>query len=406
MIKKKSPFYPKFFQDFHEIEGIKVASTSCGLKKNKKDDLVIIKFNKSCDIVGYFTTSKTPGEPIKWNKKIRNNNKVSLILINSGNANVFTGIKGERSVTKIVNFLSDYLNLKKDEIYLASTGIIGQPLDEKKILDSLPFLIKNLSNDNESWLKAAKAITTTDTFPKLKSSITKQNNQSMIINGFAKGSGMIEPNMATMLGFIFINIKIDLKNDKKFLKNILDDTFNSITVDGEMSTSDMVLLVSNISQKNSFNNYRKKFLKNLRFIMTDLAQQIIKDGEGCTKFITINVNNARSKKDAIEVSKTIANSLLFKTAMFGCDSNWGRIIMAIGKCNARVEPNKISLSFGNNKIISNGKVCKINDNEIYDYLFNKEIEINIDLSLGKGNHKVWTTDITSDYIKINADYRS
>ena len=217
---------------------------------------------------------------------------------------------------------------------------------------------------------------------------------------------MIEPNMATMLGFIFINIKIDLKIDKKFLKNILDDTFNSITVDGEMSTSDMVLLVSNISQKNSFDNYRKKFLENLRFLMTDLAQQIIKDGEGCTKFITVTVKNARSKKDAIEVSKTVANSLLFKTAMFGCDSNWGRIIMAIGKCNARVEPDKISLAFGNNKIITNGKVSKINENKIYDYLFRREIEINIDLSLGKECHKVWTSDITNDYIKINADYRS
>ena len=406
MIKKKSPFYPKLFESFREIEGVNVASTSCGLKKNKKDDLVLIKFDRSCDIISYLTTSKTPGEPVKWNKKIRKIQKVSIILINSGNANVFTGREGARSIERIINYLSKTLNLKKNEIYLASTGIIGEPLDEKKIIKSLPNLLKNLSNSKSSWFKAANAITTTDTFPKLKSTAYKKNNKKIIINGFAKGSGMIEPNMATMLAFIFTNFKIDLRKDKNDMKNILNETFNSISVDGEMSTSDMVLIVSNISNNHNYERSKKKFLGNIRDLMLDLAKQIVKDGEGCSKFISINVRNANNKKDAIKISKKIANSVLFKTAMFGCDSNWGRIIMAIGKCSIKVPEKNISISFGPNQIIKNGKICNLNQKTIKKYLFKKEIKLDIDLSSGKECHEVWTTDLTNEYININSDYRS
>jgi len=406
MIKKKSPFYPKLFESFHEIEGVNVASTSCGLKKNKKDDLVLIKFDRSCDIISYLTTSKTPGEPVKWNKKIRKIQKVSIILINSGNANVFTGREGARSIERIINYLSKTLNLKKNEIYLASTGIIGEPLDEKKIIKSLPNLLKNLSNNKSSWFKAANAITTTDTFPKLKSTAYKKNNKKIIINGFAKGSGMIEPNMATMLAFIFTNFKIDPREDKNDMKNILNETFNSISVDGEMSTSDMVLIVSNISNNHNYERSKKKFLGNIRDLMLDLAKQIVKDGEGCSKFISINVRNANNKKDAIEISKKIANSVLFKTAMFGCDSNWGRIIMAIGKCSIKVPEKNISISFGPNKIIRNGKICNLNEKTLKKYLLKKEIKLDIDLSSGKECHEVWTTDLTNEYININSDYRS
>tara|TARA_B100000886_G_C20399540_1_gene481912 strand:- start:143 stop:1363 length:1221 start_codon:yes stop_codon:yes gene_type:complete len=406
MIKKKSPFYPKLFESFHEIEGVNVASTSCGLKKNKKDDLVLIKFDRSCDIISYLTTSKTPGEPVKWNKKIRRIHKVSIILINSGNANVFTGREGARSIERIINYLSKTLNLKKNEIYLASTGVIGEPLDEKKIIKSLPNLLRNLSNSKSSWFEAANAITTTDTFPKIKSIAYKKNNKQIIINGFAKGSGMIEPNMATMLAFIFTNFKIDLRKDKKAMKNILNQTFNSISVDGEMSTSDMVLIVSNISNNYNYERSKKKFLGNIRNLMLDLAKQIVKDGEGCSKFISITVRNANKKKDAIEISKKIANSVLFKTAMFGCDSNWGRIIMAIGKGSIKIPEKKISISFGPYKIIKNGKICHLNEKTIKKYLSKKEIKLDIDLSSGKECNEVWTTDLTNEYININSDYRS
>ena len=296
--------------------------------------------------------------------------------------------------------MSKTLNLKKNEIYLASTGIIGEPLDEKKIIKSLPNLLKNLSNSKSSWFKAANAITTTDTFPKLKSTAYKKNNKKIIINGFAKGSGMIEPNMATMLAFIFTNFKIDLRKDN------LNETFNSISVDGEMSTSDMVLIVSNISNNHNYERSKKKFLGNIRDLMLDLAKQIVKDGEGCSKFISINVRNANNKKDAIEISKKIANSVLFKTAMFGCDSNWGRIIMAIGKCSIKVPEKNISISFGPNQIIKNGKICNLNQKTIKKYLFKKEIKLDIDLSSGKECHEVWTTDLTNEYININSDYRS
>ena len=406
MIKKKSPFYPKLFENFNEIEGVNVASTSCGLKNNKKDDLVLIKFDSSCDIISYLTTSKTPGEPVKWNKKIRKIQKVSIILINSGNANVFTGREGAKSIERIINYLSKTLNIKKNEIYLASTGVIGETLDEKKIIKSLPNLLKNLSNNKSSWFKAANAITTTDTFPKLKSITYEKNNKKIIINGFAKGSGMIEPNMATMLAFIFTNFRIDLRKDKKVMKNILNDTFNSISVDGEMSTSDMVLIVSNISNNNNYKISKKKFLGNIKDLMLDLAKQIVRDGEGCSKFISITVRNASNKKYAVEISKKIANSILFKTAMFGCDSNWGRIIMAIGKCSIKVPEKNISISFGPNKIIKNGKICNFNEKNIKNYLLKKEIKLDINLSSGKECNEVWTTDLTNEYIKINSDYRS
>ena len=217
---------------------------------------------------------------------------------------------------------------------------------------------------------------------------------------------MIEPNMATMLAFIFTNYKIDLRKDKNDMKNILNETFNSISVDGEMSTSDMVLIVSNISNNHNYERSKKKFLGNIRDLMLDLAKQIVKDGEGCSKFISINVRNANNKKDAIEISKKIANSVLFKTAMFGCDSNWGRIIMAIGKCSIKVPEKNISISFGPNKIIKNGKICNLNEKTVKKYLLKKEIKLDIDLSSGKESHEVWTTDLTNEYININSDYRS
>ena len=409
-MKKKSPFAPKKLKAMQVISGINISVTCCGLKKNNKDDLVLIKLDKRSPIHGFFTKSFIPGEPVKWNKSIINVGYVSAILINSGNANVFTGDKGKKSLEKIISKLSELLGINSKEIYIASTGVIGEYLDEKKIISSLPRLIKNLSNKSNQWGKAANAIRTTDTFSKLDSVKYKSKDFNFLINGIAKGSGMIAPNMATMLSFVFTNVVCSKRDLKKPLKQIINNTFNSITVDSDTSTSDMVLFISVRSKKEEkiedADNF-KKFLIFLEKLMTNLAIQIVQDGEGANKFVTVNVDGAKSKDDAKTVAMSIANSPLVKTAIAGSDSNWGRIVMAIGKSGVEIFAQKVSISFGKNQIIKSGNLIKnVNFNKLDQYFKNKKIEINVNLGMKNGSSRVWTCDYTKDYISINADYRS
>ena len=398
-----------FYKNSNKINGVEVSVTSCGLKKTGKDDLVLIKFSRKGKIFGCFTNSKTPGESIKWNKSIINNGIVSAILINSGNANVFNGIEGQKTQQNIIAALSSELNIDSKEIYIASTGVIGETLDEKKIINSLPKLIASLSNDNDAWNKAANAIRTTDTFPKLSSRLINIEKSKIHISGIAKGSGMIEPNMATMLAFIFTNANFKNVSLKRKIQKLVDKTFNSITVDGDKSTSDMMLFVSVNDKKKCYVSIEKvnHFLENLKNVMQDLAIQIVKDGEGSKKLIQINVTKAKNDSDAKILAKSIANSPLFKTAMAGNDSNWGRIIMAIGKTNIDINTRKICLKFGNIKILENGeKNKKLDQKKLKEYLCKPEIQILIDLGFGEGSSCVWTCDLTKEYISINADYRS
>ena len=407
-MKNKSPLAPKKNKNLYLFKGISVSSTHCGLKKNKRLDLVLIKLEEPGSILGSFTKSKTPGEPIIWNKSIVKNKKVSAILINSGNANVFTGLAGKKAILDILNKLSRSLNVPKNEIYIASTGVIGEPLDSKKIIKKIPILIKSLQNERLAWSKAADAITTTDTYSKYHSE-TVSTKDSLFINGIAKGSGMIQPNMATMLGFIFTNFDILSKKIETEFKEIMNKTFNSISVDGDTSTSDMVLLfsVKNKTKTIKTKKLQEKFLEKLEILMTTLSHLIVKDGEGASKFITVEVIKAKNDKDARKVARSIINSPLIKTAMAGSDSNWGRIIMAIGKTDAEIFPEKISLSFGKYLILDQGnKFISKNVSKINKYLKTNEIKINISLGLGRGSSKMWTCDLTKEYISINADYRS
>ena len=410
MKKKKSPFSPKLIKKFIKIDGVTVSSTHSGIKKNLKEDLVLIKFDNSCYINGFFTLSSAPGEPVKWNKKIIKQKRVSAILINSGNANVNTGKAGRLAITKIVNYLSDTLKINKKEIYIASTGVIGEKLDEKKIISAIPKLIDSLSNKSLSWIKAANAIRTTDTYPKTYSTKLCLGKKKITINGFAKGSGMIEPNMATMLAFIFIDADLG-KLDNNKIQPLIEKSFNSITVDGDMSTSDMVLIISGISAKLSTkDNAGLKFntkVKNLLLdVMIKLAKLIVKDGEGIAKFITIIVKNADNYSNAKKVSKSIANSLLFKTAIAGNDFNWGRIIMAIGKVPFKLRQENLSISFGDCEIMNKGKIKSFNEQKIKNYIRKGKVKLEVDLGMGKAISEVWTGDLTKDYITINADYRS
>ena len=410
MIIKTSPLAPKKLKKLYEIDGVSISSVSCGIKKNFKDDLVLIKFNSPSKIYGVFTNSKTPGAPIVWNKSIIKNGKVSALIINSGNANVFNGKKGEEALKKIISALSLKLSVSEKEIFMASTGVIGEPLDYKKIIGKIPQLIKNLSNTPESWLKAANAIRTTDTFPKLYSEKIKYDEkENFYINGIAKGSGMIAPNMATMLSFIVSNIPLEKNDTKTKFENIVEQTFNSITVDSDTSTSDMVLLilVENKKRKSLSPQKKKKFFDKLTTLMTNLAHQIVKDGEGASKFIKISVDGAQNYKDAKNLGMSIANSPLFKTAMAGSDSNWGRIIMALGKTGVALNNSKISIKFGRFFILKFGQnILLTNVKKINNYLKRKEIEIFVTVGNGSGSSSVWTCDLTKNYISINTDYRS
>ena len=410
MIIKTSPLAPKKLKKLYEIDGVSISSVSCGIKKNFKDDLVLIKFNSPSKIYGVFTNSKTPGAPIVWNKSIIKNGKVSALIINSGNANVFNGKKGEEALKKIISALSLKLSISEKEIFMASTGVIGEPLDYKKIIGKIPQLIKNLSNTPESWLKAANAIRTTDTFPKLYSEKIKfDEKENFYINGIAKGSGMIAPNMATMLSFIVSNIPLEKDDTKTKFEDIVEQTFNSITVDSDTSTSDMVLLilVENKKRKSLSPQKKKKFFDKLTTLMANLAHQIVKDGEGASKFIKISVDGAKNYKDAKNLGMSIANSPLFKTAMAGSDSNWGRIIMALGKTGVALNNSKISIKFGRFFILKFGQnILLTNVKKINNYLKRKEIEIFVTVGNGSGSSSVWTCDLTKNYISINTDYRS
>lgn len=404
-----SPLVPKKMIKFKKLKGVSVSSLHCGLKKNKKDDLVLIRFSKPSLILAVFTKSNTPGEPIIWNKSIISKAKISALLINSGNANVFNGKKGKISVNEILKKLSYEMKIDMNEIYLASTGVIGEPLEHSKIISKIPSLIDNLNNDSESWIKAANAIRTTDTYAKYHSEkIQIKNNKSIFINGLAKGSGMIAPNMATMLSFIITNANLSSKNCMEKFKQCIDKTFNSITVDSDMSTSDMVLLISlnnqeeKLNKKNSF-----LFFEKLENLMRKLAHYIVKDGEGAKKFISINVTGTDTKENAKKVAFSIANSPLFKTAMAGSDSNWGRIIMAIGKSGVKINSKYISIKFGNNYIVKNGEISKkLNLKKINNYLKNSNIDLFVKVGPKKNSSTVWTCDLTNEYISINADYRS
>ncbi len=410
MVLKTSPLAPKKPKKLYEIDGVSISSVSSGIKKNFKEDLVLIKFDSPSQIYGVFTNSKTPGAPIVWNKSIIKNGKISALIINSGNANVFNGKKGEEALKKIITALSLKLSIDRKEIYMASTGVIGEPLDYRKIIKQIPFLIKNLNNTPQSWLKAANAIRTTDTFPKLYSEKIKFNKkENFYINGIAKGSGMIAPNMATMLSFIVSNISLDKNETKKKFDSFVEKTFNSITVDSDTSTSDMVLLILVKNKNRKKISYKKKeeFYDKLESLMTNLAHLIVKDGEGASKFIKISIDGAQNYKDAKSLGMSIANSPLFKTAMAGSDSNWGRIIMALGKTGVAIDNSKISIKFGKFFILNSGQnLLSKNLKKISSYLKEKEIEISVKVGKGSGSCSVWTCDFTKNYIKINTDYRS
>ena len=413
------------FQDLDHLDGLSVSSISANLYNSKRDDLAMFYFRDGANFASVYTQSKILSENIKWNLS-QKTQKIFSLIINTRNANSFTGESGYKSMQHIADITSKLLTEKQKEdedypkiikpknIIFGCTGTIGEKFPEEKIKLRIPDLIKNIkyTQNKYIWMKAALSIMTTDTQPKIAMEECKIGNTPVKIYGIAKGSGMIQPNMATTLGYIFTDA--DISNDvlKKLLKKNIENTFNAISCDGDTSTNDMISIFSTGKAKNTLiktinDKKLKSFDASLNSVLLNLAKRVVADGEGATKFVTINVLNSRTEQDAKKVGFSIANSSLVKTAIAGEDPNWGRVIMAIGKSEIDINLSKLSLKFGEFIIVNKGKIySQYNENEAAKYMKNSYINISIDIGIGKKNFTVYTMDLTKEYIKINADYRS
>ena len=393
-----------------KIKDLKISVFKSGIKKNKTD-LLLISLPKNSSVAGVFTKSSASSAAVNFCKKnIKNKRKnIRTILVNSGNANTFKGNKGVKSVQSLLSYLANKMNCDEKEIYTASTGVIGEFLDPNIIINEIE---KNNPYSMDCWNEAAKAIMTTDTFHKVAFDSCIINNQKINLIGIAKGSGMIAPNMATMLSFIFTDANISSEVLQKILDNETEKSFNSITVDSDTSTSDTVLLTSTNSVKTDkiidvYDKNIKEFKTILSKLMINLAKQIVIDGEGAKKIIHIKVLNAISKNSAKKIGMSIANSPLVKTAIAGEDANWGRIIMAIGKTYEKMNLQKIKIYFEDELVTSNGMKHKnYSEKKVTKFLQKSEVNIKVDMGMGSKSWSVYTCDLTENYIKINADYRS
>ena len=414
------------FQELQPINGLEVSSISADLYGDGRDDLTLFYFSEGANFGAVYTSSKITSASINWNLKIKRN-FVKALFVNTQNANTFTGVKGAQGLKEIAHTLSKALTLKSSQspkgasdvvkitdLLFASTGVIGEDFPYLKIRSRISELVKKLRIDQNKyvWFKAAGAIMTTDTRPKLAYEECKIGNKTVKISGIAKGSGMIAPNMATMLGFIFTDANIPSVFLKSILKKVTATTFNSITVDGDTSTNDMVAIFATGKAKNSkiYNVLDPKlqdFEKALHRLSLNLAKQIVVDGEGAKKFITINVIGSRSLNMAKNIGFSIANSPLFKTAIAGEDPNWGRIIMAIGKSGENITPSKVQIKIGNYLVAEQSKIAKdYNEKLLEEYMKWDSINIEVNLNIGNASYTVYTCDFTHDYIDINADYRN
>ena len=413
------------FQDLDHLDGLSISTVSANLYDQKRDDLVLFYFRSGASHASVFTQSKIVSENIKWNKKI-NSKKISALLVNTRNANALTGLSGFNSIKELANDLAYKLSekqnldeeyskkIKSTEILFASTGTIGEKFPLIKIKNSIPNLIKNIKYTQNKliWMKAAMGIITTDTKPKLAMSECKIGSTNIKIYGIAKGSGMIYPNMATTLGFIFTDANLTSSILKKILNESIKKTFNAISCDGDTSTNDMVSIFATNSANNqtirNINDSKlKNFQKSLNDVLLNLAKRVVGDGEGASKFISIKCKNAKTEEEAKNVCFSIANSTLVKTAIAGQDPNWGRIAMAIGKSNAKIDQKKLSINIGSFKIFYKGNLFKDYDEEkVSEYMQNELIDITVDINLGKKDFTAYTMDLTKKYIEINADYRS
>ena len=392
----------------YPIPGVRFATVNAGIKSGDGEDVTLIVLEAETVVAGLFTKSMTRSAPVidcqnKIGMKIKNNG--AAIIINAGNANAFTGRQGEIAVNEIVAALSKRVEVPVERIFSSSTGVIGEPLEYEKIINVLDFLVDSV---HEAKIEdAARAIMTTDTFPKGSSIELSDERAKIKISGIAKGSGMIAPNMGTMLVYIFTDALIDQSELQSIITDLNEETFNCITVDSDTSTSDTLLVSATGKSGIKVNKSNLEFREGLRKVMLDLAHQVVCDGEGASKFIQVRVSGAIDQKEAKLHAMSIANSPLVKTAVAGEDPNWGRIVMAIGKSGASADRDKLSIRLGEILVAEDGWVSPTyKEADGAKYMKRQRLNLNVDLGLGTGEATVWTCDLTQTYIQINADYRS
>ena len=413
------------FQDLDHIDGLSISVLSANLYKDNRDDLSMFYFRDGANYGSVYTQSKIVSENIKWNLN-QNCKKIYSLLVNTRNANAFTGKQGYRSLKKLADLVSKMLTEKQAEdeeipkkitpkqIIFGCTGTIGEKFPYEKIANQIPSLVDKIryTQNKFLWMKAGLGIMTTDTKPKLAMEECKIGNEKIKIYGIAKGSGMIYPNMATTLAYVFTDASLSNDILGKLLKKNITTTFNAISCDGDTSTNDMATIFAT----NKVNNAKIKTIKDkkirnfdlaLNNVLLNLAKRVVSDGEGASKFITVSVKKCKNEIDAKKIAFSIANSPLVKTAIAGEDPNWGRIVMAIGKAGAKINLKRLSINFGNIKVVIDGKLSQTYDEKLVaNYMKNENIDLEIEISTGIKSFIAYTMDLTNKYIKINADYRS
>ena len=407
----RSPLAPEETPRLPPIAGVRLAAAACGVRYKGRTDVCLMEFAPGSAVAGVLTRTLSPSAPVDWCRKALKGGKARAILVNSGNANAFTGKAGDASVRRCVAAAAEALDCRREEVFAASTGVIGEPLADERITAGLPGLIAGLEADR--WAEAAGAIMTTDTFPKLATRTAKIGKIEVRLNGIAKGSGMIAPDMATMLAFVATDAKLPASVLRPLLRRAAERSFNCITVDGDTSTSDTLLLVATGAGAEHARIARADdrrladFAAKLESLLVDLACQVARDGEGASKFITIDVSGAASHAAARRIGLAIANSPLVKTAIAGADANWGRIVMAVGKAGERAERDRLKIVIGGVKVAARGsRVPDYDEAPVAAHMKGREIAIAVDVGVGRGHARVWTCDLTHGYIDINADYRS
>ena len=408
-----SPLAPTSVPDMPEIAGVKLATAAAGIKYANRTDVLLVLMDPGTAAAGVFTKSKCPSAPVEWCRDNLKGAKTRALVVNSGNANAFTGKTGRTACKFTAQIASRAIGCKPADIFLASTGVIGEPLNAKAFDGVMQGMVAAARPD--FWLEAAKAIMTTDTFPKVATAKTSIGKATVTINGIAKGAGMIAPDMATMLSFVFTDAPVSARVLQKLLSDGVADSFNAVTIDGDTSTSDTLMaFATGAAAKHGAPKITRPddprlrgFKSAFNMVLCDLAEQVARDGEGARKLVEIEVEGAVSKKSARRIAMSIANSPLVKTAIAGEDANWGRVVMAVGKAGEPADRDKLSIWFGGIRVAHKGaRDPSYDEARVSEAMKSPNISLKVNLGLGRGKDRVLTCDLTKEYVAINGDYRS
>ncbi|MEF0943587.1 bifunctional glutamate N-acetyltransferase/amino-acid acetyltransferase ArgJ [Rhizobium sp. BR 362] len=408
-----SPLAPKSFVSMPALRGVRMTTASAGIKYKNRTDVLLMVFDKPAAVAGVFTRSKCPSAPVDFCRKNLAHGSARAVVVNSGNANAFTGLKGRQATELTAESAAAAVGCAENEVYLASTGVIGEPLDATKFAGVLDTMAKDATSD--FWFEAAKAIMTTDTYPKVATRSAEIGGVKVTINGIAKGAGMIAPDMATMLSFVVTDADISSAALQTLLSEGVDPSFNSMTVDSDTSTSDTLMLFATGAAaadgqariERADDPKLAAFRTALNELLKDLAIQVVRDGEGATKMLEITVTGAENDAAAKRIALSIANSPLVKTAAAGEDANWGRVVMAVGKAGEMADRDRLAIWFGDVRVAVNGeRDASYSEEAASNVMKQQDIPVKVDLGLGNGQATVWTCDLTKEYVAINGDYRS